>query len=76
MQMIDRNDLVSASYEPCASFAPADGSPICARCGWLDGEHADSRPGSTSNAAESEMAEVFALPAPRRAQKRAKRLAS
>jgi hypothetical protein len=70
MQMIDVNDLVTASYEACASFAPADGSPICAGCGWLEHEHtiAVSIPG--------ELAEVFSLPAPGGAQKRTKRLAS
>jgi predicted Fe-S protein YdhL (DUF1289 family) len=71
MQMIDVNDLVSATYEPCTSFGSGDGSPICAGCGWLETEHADTHAGS-----EPELAEVFALPAPARAQKRAKRLAS
>ena len=69
MQTIDMNDLVSASFEACATFAgPADGGPVCAGCGWLDDEH-----GSQGAAA---IATVIALPAPLRGQKRAKRLAS
>jgi hypothetical protein len=64
MQTIDVNDLVSASFEPCTSFASADTTPVCAACGWLDGEH------------EPAIAEVLSLPIPAPAQKRAKRLAS
>jgi hypothetical protein len=39
MQMIDTNDLVSASFEACAEFGAGDGSPVCEACGWLEAEH-------------------------------------
>jgi hypothetical protein len=62
MQTIEVNDLVSASFEACATFgAGGDGSPVCIACGWLEAEH------------EAEVAEVHALPrrtVPRPAPKR------
>jgi hypothetical protein len=43
--------FLSATFEACAAFDDAgDGSPVCAACGWLEGEH------------EPEAAEVRALP--------------
>lgn len=57
--------FVSASFEACAGFAPADGdSPVCDVCGWLADEH------------DHGIAEVRALPAPTRAVPRPRRLAS
>lgn len=51
MQTIEMNDLVSATFEPCAAFGPsAGGSPVCEACGWLEGEH------------DQPVAEVHALP--------------
>ena len=56
METIEMNQLVSATFvsttfEACAAFDDAgDGSPVCAACGWLEGEH------------EPEAAEVRALP--------------
>ena len=62
MQTIEVNDLVSASFEACATFgAGGDSSPVCIDCGWLESEH------------EPEIAEVHALPrreVPRPAPKR------
>ena len=68
MQTIDVNDLVSASFEPCASFASADIMPVCAACGWLDSEH--------DPVDQPEIAEVLSLPIPARVQRRSRRLAS
>jgi hypothetical protein len=65
MQTIDANDLVSAMFEPCVGYAPgADGSPVCATCGWLDAEH------------DAGVAEVHTLRAPRPREATPKRLAS
>lgn len=69
MQTIDTfppmNELVSTSFEACAEFgAPADGSPVCAACGWLETEH------------EVPGADVHALAARRPAVRAPQRLAS
>ncbi len=64
MQTIDANELVSGAYEACAEFSvPADGSPVCAGCGWLETEH------------DHGIAEVTTLPT-RHAARAPKRLAS
>ncbi len=65
MQTIDTFHLVSTTFEACADFgATADGSPVCAECGWLEGEH------------QTPDAEVHTLPARRKAVRAPKRLAS
>jgi len=64
MQTIETTDLVTGAYEACASFsADGGGSPLCARCGWLDAEH------------EQEVAALHHLPA-RTVARQPKRLAS
>ena len=75
MDTIEMNQLVSATFvsatfvsarfEACAAFDDAgDGSPVCAACGWLEGEH------------EPEAAEVRALPTRTRPRRTPTRLAS
>jgi len=64
MQTIDANELVSGAFEACAEFSgPADGSPVCAGCGWLEAEH------------DHGIAEVTSLPT-REAARAPRRLAS
>jgi hypothetical protein len=58
-------DLISASFEACATHAPGDdGSPVCTACGWLAGDH------------DAALAEVRSLPARRRDRAQPRRLAS
>jgi hypothetical protein len=65
MQTIAVNDLVSASFEACATFgAGGDDAPVCVACGWLEAEH------------EAEVAEVHALPRRAVSPPTPKRLAS
>ena len=34
------DDIVAARWEACERFVTdADGSPVCAACGWLEDEH-------------------------------------
>jgi len=70
MQMIQGNELVSATFEACAAFGPTgDGSPVCAGCGWLETEH-------DTVVVHVPSAEIHTL-TPRRPSRRAeKRLAS
>ena len=38
---LPRDAALTSWFEPCHSFlADQPGSPVCAGCGWLDGEHA------------------------------------
>jgi hypothetical protein len=43
MQTTNTSDLVSATFEACANYsADANGSPVCAGCGWLEPDHGDA----------------------------------
>ena len=44
LELLDRfgaeTQPVNSRWEPCPAFSAAGpGSPVCAGCGWLDGEH-------------------------------------
>lgn len=75
MQTIEVNDLVSASFEACATFgAGGDGSPVCIACGWLEAEHEPDL--AKPDLAKPDVAEVHALPRRKVPRPAPKRLAS